>query len=961
MTTRTWIRRLFAYTPRTVRKAQSRIRPRLEVLEDRLAPATLTVNSLADNTTDTTVMTLRAAVDLIDSGGTSVAAPGAATVAPAGAQTVSTGKFGTNDTIQFQASLSGGAIDLSTADGDQGTLTLSRDVTIDGTGASITVEGGKIAGSSNAQPFVINSGVTATLENLTISNGYSGGDGGGIYNQGTLTLSNCTLSDNSTTHHGGGIDNNDGSVTLSNCTLSGNSALLGGGLSNINGTLTVSNCTLSGNSAGRGGDIFNVFAPAGNNATNSTATLNNTIVAKNTAGIAGDDIFNLNGGTLKGDSNVIGTAVTVNGTSLLTNTITTQDPKFGPLADNGGLTQTMALLPGSPAILSLREAINLANACEKAGNSAAITFAAGVGGHTITLTQGQLELTAGAGTTSIDGGAAGVTVEGGSTALSSSNAMPFVIDSGVTAVLNDLTISNGSGGPNVFQNEDGGGIYNAGTLTVSNCTLTGNFNKNGSAIYNAAGTLTVSNCTLSGNFAGLRGTIYNAAGALTTVSNCTLSQNSTAVDPQFPHNGGIYNDGSMTMNNTIVANTTNGVDISNFGTLIGSNDLIDDKTAGTDGTNGLFGATSQYNVAAGLDPNGLQDNGGPTKTIALQFGSLALTKGDSSLLPNDPSTGKPYATDQRGPGFPRVVNGQMDIGAYEVQPPTVQFSAAAETVPESAGSFSITVTLSGAFGQDVSVPFTLGGSAVSGTDYSGVTASPLTIKAGQTSGTITGTLPADPGASPTLKITLSPPANASLGATTVNTLTIVEPPALAVPGAQTAYENVAQAISGITVGASQGDSLMVKLSVGHGTLTLTTSLKVTGNGPGSVTLAGSADQLNATLNSLVYLPNHDYSGADALSITVSDGSLKTSGSVAITVKSIAQLAADLQAKVAALQAAGVLNQGQANSLIVKLNLQGNSGDADKVQAFLQEAYDLLGPGNTLLVPGNNLLLSVTRR
>src|SRR5262249_1081711 len=81
----------------------------------------------------------------------------------------------------------------------------------------------------------------------------------------------------------------------------------------------------------------------------------------------------------------------------------------------------------------------------------------------------------------------------------------------------------------------------------------------------------------------------------------------------------------------------------------------------------------------------------------------------------------------------------------------------------------------------------------------------------------------------------------------------------------------------------------------------------------------------------------------------------------ITVESPAQQAADLQAQVTALQAAGVLNQGQANSLIVKLNLKGNSGDIGKVQAFLQEVNDLLGPGSTLLGPGNILLLSVSRR
>src|SRR5262249_5287827 len=73
------------------------------------------------------------------------------------------------------------------------------------------------------------------------------------------------------------------------------------------------------------------------------------------------------------------------------------------------------------------------------------------------------------------------------------------------------------------------------------------------------------------------------------------------------------------------------------------------------------------------------------------------------------------------------------------------------------------------------VPFTLSGTAVSGTDYSGVTANPLVIPAGKTSGTITGTLLADPGSNQTLTITLSAPTNATLGSITMTTLTIVEP------------------------------------------------------------------------------------------------------------------------------------------------------------------------------------------
>ena len=75
----------------------------------------------------------------------------------------------------------------------------------------------------------------------------------------------------------------------------------------------------------------------------------------------------------------------------------------------------------------------------------------------------------------------------------------------------------------------------------------------------------------------------------------------------------------------------------------------------------------------------------------------------------------------------------------------------------------------------VSVPFTLGGSATSGTDYSGVSANPLVIPAGQATGTITGTLLDDPGASQTLTFTLGTPTGATLGSTSVNTLTITEP------------------------------------------------------------------------------------------------------------------------------------------------------------------------------------------
>jgi hypothetical protein len=108
--------------------------------------------------------------------------------------------------------------------------------------------------------------------------------------------------------------------------------------------------------------------------------------------------------------------------------------------------------------------------------------------------------------------------------------------------------------------------------------------------------------------------------------------------------------------------------------------------------------------------------------------------------------------------------------------PHAQFNASGETLTQNAASFILTVALSAAVNVTVSIPFTLGGSAVAGLDYSGVTASPLVIAASKTSATITGTIlysgPFGGPQSRTLIVTLQTPTNALLGTTSVNTLTI---------------------------------------------------------------------------------------------------------------------------------------------------------------------------------------------
>jgi hypothetical protein len=159
------------------------VRPLLERLEDRTAPAVLTVNTLADNTTDTSVLTLRDAVTLVNHGGDPSSLGQSSMPSGWAAQIdTSSGGFGSNDTIQFDPGLFGPTQAAITLGGSE--LELSSSVTITGPGA------GQLAVSGNraSRVFAIDSSVTATVTGLTIANGdapdtaLDRGDGGGIEN-----------------------------------------------------------------------------------------------------------------------------------------------------------------------------------------------------------------------------------------------------------------------------------------------------------------------------------------------------------------------------------------------------------------------------------------------------------------------------------------------------------------------------------------------------------------------------------------------------------------------------------------------------------------------------------------------------------------------------------------------------------------------------------------------------------
>ena len=158
--------------------------------------------------------------------------------------------------ITFDPNLSGATITLGN------TLTINTNLTID---ASALPGGLQINGNGSVQIFNVAS--TVFLNSLTITNGYSTNNGGGIYNGGTLTLTNCILSGNSATNSigvahglGGGIYNDGGTLTLNQCTLSGNSVGWGGGgIYNLQGIATLNQCTLSGNNTIMTAAAFTIF------------------------------------------------------------------------------------------------------------------------------------------------------------------------------------------------------------------------------------------------------------------------------------------------------------------------------------------------------------------------------------------------------------------------------------------------------------------------------------------------------------------------------------------------------------------------------------------------------------------------------------------------------------------------------------------------------------------------------
>lgn len=317
---------------------------------------------------------------------------------------------------------------------------------------------------------------------------------------------------------------------------------------------------------------------------------------------------------------------------------------------------------------ALLNAVNQANTTPGAD---VVTWAPGLEGTT-TLAGTQLSITDDL--TLVGPGAMALTISGNNASRA------FGVGPGVTASISGLTILGG-------REQSGGGISNAGTLTLQGVIVAGNFAQlSGGGISNAgaltiinsavamntsagngggidhtggSGSLNVIASTISDNIAGgSGGGIFNGDAPL-TVWNSTIAANASAGE-----GAGIFIDGARipTLVSTIVAgNTRGGAPYDIFGALgAGStHNLIQDGAHAGGLVHGVSG-----NVV-GLDPllGALGNNGGPTCNRAPLAGSPAIGGG------LNPSNG---TTDQRGTGFARVRGAGIDIGAVEHVPlPTV--------------------------------------------------------------------------------------------------------------------------------------------------------------------------------------------------------------------------------------------------------------------------------------------------
>ncbi|MEO1669309.1 MAG: choice-of-anchor Q domain-containing protein [Cyanobacteria bacterium J06631_2] len=564
------------------------------------------------------------------------------------------------DTITFDPNLSGEIITLTL-----GELTVATELTILGLGAdNLTIDANNQSRVFNVDDNSSNT-VDVSIEGLTITGGKAAPrqGGAGINNQENLTVNEVNIIDNAADFGGGILTNDFADTTVNYSTISGNS---GSGILNYSATTTVNYSTINDNSSDSGGGgiatisfyggsvTVNNSTISGNSAANSgggiegfdsTVNINNSTITNNSAGENGSGVAldfasgtitssiitgnkgsdDFSGSAISGGNNLIGSNSDAEFTDIvfidgvkedIVGTIDNPLPnQLEELQDNGGLTQTHALLPDSLAINAGRNPeefitdqrgagfervlfeaidigafetdidsvqpprglepnpivtiltdeddgdlspgdISLREAILFGDRGDTVTFDSSLSGGTITLELGELQIEQ---DVNIEGlGADNLTID------AQGKSRVLLIDDGTydsfDVSLSGLTITGGS----PYSYQYGGGIHNQENLTITNSAITNNVSTRGGGIYNN-GTLEIESSIITGNSAQDVGLgEYSNGGGIHNVdifdenSNALTIRNSTISDNSAQgRGGGIANEGrGFTPGQTIIVNST---------------------------------------------------------------------------------------------------------------------------------------------------------------------------------------------------------------------------------------------------------------------------------------------------------------------------------------------------------------------------------------------------------------------
>jgi hypothetical protein len=686
---------------------------RLEALEDRLAPAVLTVNDATDSQ-PTATLSLREAIATVQAGSTAGLT--------ATQQMQVTGTLGTNDTIQFDATVFAGPTTI-TLDPTRGSLVTGKNVTITGTGAAnLTINANHAYRTFNFNNLITPS--TVSLSGLTLANGTAQGAatpsmGGAILSNGTVMINSCTFTGNQAVSTNpanpldtqGGAIQSSGTLTITNSTFTGNTATgpgnqMGatggvdeGGAIYSNGTLTISGSTFTGNVAA--GTVDPTTHAAG-------AAFGGAIYSEGMVTITGST-FTGNMSTSTADTTMNQTSGFVDGAAIDCETSSPSTTAGVLMISNSTFTNNVSTTTTSAVFGG---AIYNDNVLTLSHNT--FTNNQSVGGPGFVAYGGAFLLDFGTDTSQATGGSVLTdtgSVYSGNTGLEGGAGASF----GTVSYSNDYFLNNSS----TF----GGALWGStGAKTVTNSTFartdTTVISANlGGAIYNVSGGLTVGNSTLFGNFALLGGGgIYGAGGGL-TLRGDTIANNLT-----WGSGGGVFSvsNTAILMKNTLVAGNVAGDlasnqrpdDVSGFVNAASDHNLIG-VGAGLIGVD-FSGSTPRFvditnvrgnqvgTVAHPIDPrlSDLRPNGGMAvgaPTAQLTMPTVALLPGSPAIAAGlrDTSSMGLYANDENG--MARSVT--PNIGAVEYVATATRFVFLNPPMMVTSGmAFNFTVLAEDAFG-----------------------------------------------------------------------------------------------------------------------------------------------------------------------------------------------------------------------------------------------------------------------